>query len=504
VNSRNRMIFALAVTGAVWLVVMGLVYRATYGKKTEPDLITLSSDVTVKGETRQYFSVFKDGMKVGYMSASQLSVEGVRALREEVVLKVNLSGMSREVFVRTTAGVDSAQRTMKFLEFWIQSGSHNYVFNSNIHEDSLIVNVRMNGESPWRKGMFTVERNMMPSVALPFYLSGVTDGEVTVKVFDPVDFAPRQVHVVRGNMEDVKVAGKTESLKRYEMDSGDRKTTVWYDSSGRLVKGEGMMLFGEALDGFEVEEWTTKDVFALPIETKLGRSAVVDFRLPVEKTIPNPRECTWMRVRLDGIRAANIDLDSPVKEVFSANPVELGIHSEPVARGDRLARLMSSAASDTSLLGSSDYIQPKDARMSRTARGIVASEPDTLAMARKISRWVSARMRKDETVSIVRSTDILHNLIGGRDEQVKLFAALARSIGIPVQINMGILYEDGAFRYHSWHSVLAGGTWHDLDPWYGQDTADAARVALVRGDFERVSEMLRLVDSFTATILEYR
>jgi transglutaminase-like putative cysteine protease len=87
---------------------------------------------------------------------------------------------------------------------------------------------------------------------------------------------------------------------------------------------------------------------------------------------------------------------------------------------------------------------------------------------------------------------------------VKLFAALARSIRIPVQINMGLIYENGAFRYHSWPSVLAGGDWHDLDPWYGQDTADAARVALVRGDFERLSELLRLIDSFTVTILEYR
>jgi transglutaminase-like putative cysteine protease len=197
-------------------------------------------------------------------------------------------------------------------------------------------------------------------------------------------------------------------------------------------------------------------------------------------------------------------MDSPVKEVFSLNPVVFGIHSEPVAAGGRLAELMKTAAADTSLLGSSDYIQPKDARLSRTAREIVAAETDTLSMARMLSRWVFARMKKDENIAIIRSVDILHSLIGGRDEHVKLFAALARSIRIPVQINMGLLYENGAFRYHSWPSVLAGGTFHDLDPWYGQDTADAARVALVSGDFERLSELLRLMDSFTITILEYR
>ena len=501
---QKRILTVLAVSGAVWLLVMGLIYRANYGKRAEADLGTLSSDVTAHGETRQYFSVFKDGVKIGYMIASQLSYEELRVVREEVVLKVNLAGMSREVFVQSTAGIDSAQRTMRYMEFRILSGSHAYVFNSKVHDDSLLVNVKMNNESPWRRGMFPVERNIMPSVALPFFMNYSDEHEKTIQVFDPVDFAPRRVHVARKGMEAVKVAASILELERYDMDYGGKRETVWLDSFGKLAKGEGIMLYGEALGGFQVEAWRTRDVFLLPIETSFGRDVIKKLSLPGGMDISNPRGCAYLKVRLDGIRAANINMDSPVKEVFSLNPVVFGIHSEPVAAGGRLAELMKTAAADTSLLGSSDYIQPKDARMSRTAREIVAAETDTLSMARMLSRWVFARMKKDENIAIIRSVDILHSLIGGRDEHVKLFAALARSIRIPVQINMGLLYENGAFRYHSWPSVLAGGTFHDLDPWYGQDTADAARVALVSGDFERLSELLRLMDSFTITILEYR
>jgi hypothetical protein len=503
-SAQKRILTVLAVSGAVWLLVMGLIYRANYGKRVGADLGTLSSDVSVHGETRQYFSVFKDGMKIGYMIASQLSYEELRVVREEVVLKVNLAGMSREVFVQSTAGIDSARRTMRYLEFRILSGSHAYVFNSSVHEDSLLVNVKRDNESPWRRGMFPVERNIMPSVALPFFMSYSDETEKTIQMFDPIDFAPRPVHVVRKGMEAVKVAAATLELMRYDMDYGGNRATVWLDSLGRLTKGEGIMLYGEALGGFKVETWRTRDVFLLPIETSFGKDAVRKMSLPGGMNIPNPRSCTYLKARLDGIRAANIDTDASNKEVFSLNPVVFGIRSEPTTPGERKDGVYKAAAADTSLLGSSDYIQPKDARMSRTAREIIAAETDTLSMARMLSRWVFTRMKKDENIAIIRSVDILRSLIGGRDEHVKLFAALARSIRIPVQINMGLLYENGAFRYHSWPSVLAGGDWHDLDPWYGQDTADAARVALVRGDFERLSELLRLIDSFTVTILEYR
>ena len=69
---------------------------------------------------------------------------------------------------------------------------------------------------------------------------------------------------------------------------------------------------------------------------------------------------------------------------------------------------------------------------------------------------------------------------------------------------MGLVYKDKAFRYHSWPSVYVGGTWHDLDPTFGQDYADATHIAFFRGDFDKVVELFRLVNFISINVQTYR
>lgn len=493
----------LAGTALVWLLVMGLVYRANRGVD-DVDPLSLSSEITVKKETKQFFGIHREGVKSGYMIASQLSLKGLRVLREEVVLKVNLSGISRELFIRSTTGIDSVTGKMLYLDCHMQSGEHDYFFKGTVHRDSLLINIKSNAQTPWRRGMFPVDENVVPLTALPFLMHYSPDSSFTRQVFDPVRFSPLTVKVVRGEAERRKIAGVDMNLRRYYLDFDGKRSVVWLDSLGRMVREEGAALYGEALGEFTVEQDRRKDVFMLPIETTLGKDVLDSLRLSPGLAIPNPRTVKYMEIELDGIRAPGIDTDAPNKEVKSFNPVVLAIHDTPVFSGDRLKQMLVTMSHDTSLTGTSDYIQSKDARMSRTARGIVAAGTDTLSMARAIGRWVSGKMKRDEQLTIARSSDVLHDLRGGRDEYVKLFTALTRSIGIATQINTGLVYDKDAFVYHSWPSVFAGGTWHDLDPWYGQDTADAARVSLVRGDFEHLSEYLKLVNILSLKVLTYR
>ena len=113
-------------------------------------------------------------------------------------------------------------------------------------------------------------------------------------------------------------------------------------------------------------------------------------------------------------------------------------------------------------------------------------------------------MEKLEGIDITRSIDVLRDMRGGSEEHTKLFTAMTRSIGIPTQINLGIVYKEGAFRYHSWPSVFTDGMWHDLDPFFGQDRADATHIALVRGDFEKLVELIRIMGVISINILDYR
>jgi hypothetical protein len=503
-KSGKRITLLVALFALAWLMVMGFVYRSHLAGKTGHNLTVMSADVTAMGETRKFYNIFQDKRKTGYLIASRLTVKNLKILREEVVLKVNLSGMSRELFIQSTAGVDSASMRMEYFEFRIQSGVHTFVFNSSLHEDSLLINVRKNEQSPWRRGAFITKGSILPTVSLPFRMRYTESRHVSAQVFDPVVFALRDVEIVRGNSESLRIGAKDYGVTRYDLRLGEAHATAWLDSLGWMVRQEGVQLFGPALGDFTIEIAEDRNVFLLPVETSLGRDTIRSWEIPVPESIPNPRSVEYLEIELDGIRAATIDTESSNKETRSLNPLVLGVHNCPVAKESRLAGILNAVSVDTSLVGVSDYIQSKDARMARTALEIVGAERDTLTMARSINRWVHEKVRKDSSMFATRSVDVFRALRGGRDEHTKLFAALTRSVGIPVQINAGLAYERGVFRYHSWPSVFAGGAWHDLDPWYGQDIADAARVALVRGDFERLEELLRLIGVLSLKVITYR
>ena len=190
--------------------------------------------------------------------------------------------------------------------------------------------------------------------------------------------------------------------------------------------------------------------------------------------------------------------------MLSLNPVVFGIYNKPVITGERKLQEIKIASIDTSIVGTSDYIQSKDARFSRTAGELISAEKDTLSMARVLNRWVFENVEKMSGLDIIRSVDILRERKGDCDEHTKLFTALARSVGIPTQINMGLVYDNGGFRYHSWPSVFVDGVWYDLDPTLGQNAADATHIAFIKGDFEKLVELLRIVGKMSIKVLDYR
>ena len=104
-------------------------------------------------------------------------------------------------------------------------------------------------------------------------------------------------------------------------------------------------------------------------------------------------------------------------------------------------------------------------------------------------------------MSIPSAVDILRERVGDCNEHTILFTALTRALKIPSEINSGVIYMDGRFYYHAWPSVFVNGIWYDLDPTLGQDVADATHITLIRGDFEKLIEFIRIVDRLRITVL---
>jgi transglutaminase-like putative cysteine protease len=118
-----------------------------------------------------------------------------------------------------------------------------------------------------------------------------------------------------------------------------------------------------------------------------------------------------------------------------------------------------------------------------------------------LSDWVYENVRKDYSVSLPSAVDVLEVKKGDCNEHTALFAALARAVGVPTKICIGLVYKDGVFFYHAWPAVYIGG-WKPIDPTFGQTTSDATHIKLLEGGFDRQADLMRVVGKVTVTIIE--
>ncbi len=479
---------------------MGAIVYVHYVKKVNPELEYFTPDIVFDTGSRDYFGIRIGQTKVGYRSEAITFTDRNLIYMNDTVIKLNLAGLSREVFFQCAVSLDSTQVLSRFMDFTLHSGSHEYHCRGTLRSDSLYIEVRKDSFTPWQKGAFEVDEHTTFPTALPYYLHRAEQDTFDVSVFDPVIFEPYDIHAERSGRETLTIGGDTHETTRYDLSFLDRTATYWLDGNGRPVRMDGAAFFAGVLGDMTMEKTMSSDVFLLPLEVSLGKDLIPGRTFVPDGEISEPENTGYMEVRIDGIRGANIDVTASNKVMKSFNPVVFAISREPLPDHRYRVYELQMAAVDTTIYGISDFIQSADARMRRTAESIV-TEADTLAQARQIGRWVHENMRMEAGLDITRSIDILREKRGAADEYTKLFTALARSIGIPTQICLGYVYRDGAFRYHSWPSVFVDAMWHDLDPCFGQDIADATHVVLIRGGFDKLIELLRIQEKMSFDVV---
>ena len=143
-------------------------------------------------------------------------------------------------------------------------------------------------------------------------------------------------------------------------------------------------------------------------------------------------------------------------------------------------------------LANTPFLQTTDSRMHARARSVAGNWTNSLEAATALYEWVHRRVEKKSTVSLPSALDVLLRMEGDCNEHTYLFVALARSIGIPAKIRVGLTLHEGLFYYHAWPEVWPG-RWVAVDPTFGQFPADAAHLRFVIGGLARQVELIRLI-----------
>jgi transglutaminase-like putative cysteine protease len=129
------------------------------------------------------------------------------------------------------------------------------------------------------------------------------------------------------------------------------------------------------------------------------------------------------------------------------------------------------------------------------------------SLAEKLVRHVNALLEKKPTVSLPSAAEVLRTGVGDCNEHTVLYVAMARALGIPSRIAVGLVYLHGGFYYHAWPEVFVKegadrGRWIAVDPTLNQFPADVTHVRIARGGLDKQAVILTSIGQARMRIVD--
>jgi transglutaminase-like putative cysteine protease len=217
------------------------------------------------------------------------------------------------------------------------------------------------------------------------------------------------------------------------------------------------------------------------------------------RRIDDPRGVARLRIRLEGAPYPTTDLEgvgqSLVGDVIQIQDLQGAL---PGKADPEASRFVAPEA----------FLESDDPEILAEARRAVQGSVAPREQAERLVRHVNAILRKKPTVSLPSAREVLRTRVGDCNEHTALYVAMARALGIPARVAVGLVYLHGAFYYHAWAEVyLAGpgparGLWLSADPTLNEFPANATHVRLARGGLDRQAAILPLLGRLEMSIVE--
>jgi len=442
--------------------------------------------------SEEWMEIFVKGRKIGYTVTRVKKTKKGLEVREEIFLSVNLMGSSREIFSHTIAQLDERFFLDSF-DFSLSSGLIEFKISGKIAGNTLHLSMGEKGGEESRS--IRLPSKPMISAGMTQFLRSCTleIGEsFTFPVFDPVTMTSNPTSIKVAAKEVITLDGKSYDAFRLEMSFLGRPLVFWLDEGGKPLKEEGFM-------GFTL-------VRSTPAKAKSGldKSKTTDFyelsAIEIAKKLENPRELSYLRVRLDQV-PSSLPIDGS-RQSLSGRTLAIKKEKPPF----KASYVIPYRGDDSKLL---HYLRPEiliqseDKEIITLAQKIVKETADPFMAANMILGWVSENLEKEPVVSIPDAKAILRHKKGDCNEHATILAALLRAAGIPGRIVVGLVYKDGRLYYHAWNEAYIN-KWVSMDATLRQMPVDATHIKLIEGGIEKQIRIVGMIGNLGFTILDYR
>jgi Transglutaminase-like superfamily len=463
-----------------WLGQMGLLVDRAYLRSSPA---ALAAELGRYGSGAQWKGVYYRGEKIGFTVGQSFPTDDGYELQEDGRLQMTLLGATSAARIRTLARVDRSFALRSF-EFSIDPGSGPTEVRGIL--DGKRLRLTIHTATGTRSEVRDLAEAPNLSLNLPRVLAaaGLKPGQrLTASTFDPATLRNAPMDLEVEAREVVWAARRPVPAFRVRMSFAGMTSTSWITDVGEVVREESPL-------GLIVVRESRPEAMAIAVPGHMQSDMLQTAAIaPSGPRIVDPATVERLRLRVEGADLAPTDLEGAAESVTDG-VIEL-----------RDARNLIAGPADPnrkSFLGPEPFIESDAPEILAEAVKAAAGSADPRLCAERLVRYVNALLEKKPTMSLPSALEVLRTKVGDCNEHSVLYVAMARALGLPARIAVGLVFIHGAFYYHAWAEVfiespLGRGFWLPVDPTLNQFPADTTHLALARGGLERQTAVLPLL-----------
>jgi len=471
----------------VWLVLVGLLLKDRYLSSTSG----ITEDLNIAAvESDDWFLIRIGGAYSGFGRSRQVRAGEHWKIRDDLNISLNLQGQIKPVRVLNESTVDENFRLVNF-HLRVSSGIISFEQNGRMEGRDLVLDMPSSQGGGVKRIKLAEIPRMSRSLGLPVPLAGLQVGdEYHIPIFDPLDGNKWDTIIKVLEKADLEIAGKKEEAWRVRATLRSLDLVMWVDNEGRLLKG--LMPMGITVVRSDRNEIARdlKAVRGLPDLASLTS-------VPLEGSIPGSQALKFLRLKVESDRQRSLPSDG-FRQSYRNSEIVLNRELLPTAT----YRLPCTDPKMETHLMSSRFIRSDDSVIRRQAEKILGDEKDPIRAARLINAWVHNNLKKVPTAVVPDAVTVLTNKQGACNEHSVLAAALARAVGLPAQVVVGLVYSGDGFYYHAWVTYWAGDRWFTGDPLMNLVPVDPTHIALLYGDVDKQVNVISFLGQLKLKVLE--
>lgn len=433
-----------------------------------------------------WMSVYIGGNKVGFVhSELSLRADGGYDITEVSRMDAAMMGAPQQMRLKMSVVTDSTLALVSF-EGSLDASPYLTTFSGKHSNQVLQIELTTGGKTSSRV-LPAPEPIYLSQAIKPLLEAGRLGANDSLKLsgFDPLSLEMQELVVFGANREIHSLFGEQVEARKLVTRMGGFESSLYIDEEGNSLAEFGPM-------GIVLRREDMNNALALGSD-----NASVDFldlfAIKPTGSIPNSRQTVKVKYRVSGI---------PVELLTAASSRQYREGVDTILVDAGRIRSESPENIDSTTLKDAPFIESRDPAIRSAAIEAMRGGTNRSDSLDKLSNWVFRSIAKKPSAGIPSALAVLKERSGDCNEHSVLFTALARSVGIPTRIQLGVVYQAGRFYYHAWPSCLIDGRWEEFEPTFGDHRADASRLAFASGDLSSAGKIAGVIGKIRIDILE--